>query len=158
MGEKNYFYRYSSNENTSSGTEAPNNESELNHLETLILGCAKSEPKSEAKISKEVKTNLPIVSQIITDLMFKGLMERTRRRRILFANKEYFSTTLEGLLALERAHRNTMNYTFFSQLFFGSKDSIQRILEEITTDSIVLKLVVGSLKLVFRMIKYALIR
>jgi DNA-binding MarR family transcriptional regulator len=157
LGEKNHFYRYPSNENAASGTGGPNNECfELTHLETLILGCTKSKPKSEAKISREVKINLPIVSQVITDLMLKGLMERTRRRRILFANKEYFSTSLEGLIALERAHRNTMNYTFFSQLFFGLKDSSQRVLEEITTDSIALKLVVGSLKLVCRMAKYAL--
>ena len=117
MGEKNHLYRYPSNENAASGTGGPNNECfELTRLETLILGCTKSKPKSEAKISREVKINLPIVSQVITDLMLKGLMERTRRRRILLANKEYFSTSLEGLIALERAHRNTMNYTFFSQL------------------------------------------
>lgn len=157
MGEKNHFYRHPSNENATSGTGGPNNEYfELTRLETLILGCAKSKPKSEAKISREVKINLPIVSQVITDLMLKGLMERTRRRRILLANKEYFSTSLEGLIALERARRNTMNYTFFSQLFFRLKDSSQRILEEITTDSIVLKLVVCSLRLVCRMAKYAL--
>src|SRR5918996_880783 len=155
MGEKNYSYRYSSNENTTTGTSDPNSRSfELTRLESLILKCTKSKPKSEAKISKEVKINLPIVSQVITDLMLKGLMERTRRRRILLANKEYFSTNLEGLIALERAQRNTMNYTFFSQLFFGLKDSSQRLLEEITTDSIALKLVVGSLKLVCRMAKY----
>jgi DNA-binding MarR family transcriptional regulator len=157
MGQKNYSYRYSSNENTTTGTSDPNSRSsELTRLESLILKCTKSKPKSEAKISKEVKTNLPIVSQIITDLMLKGLMERTRKRRILFANREYFSTSLEGLIALERTRRNTANYAFFSQLFFGLKDSSQRVLEEITTDSIALKLVVGSLKLVCRMAKYAL--
>jgi hypothetical protein len=157
MEEKNYFYGYSSNENTTAGTFNPNSQSfELTRLETLILKCTKSKPKSEAKISREVKTNLPIVSQIITDLMLKGLMERTRRRRILFANKEYFSTSLEGLIALEHARRNAANYAFFSQLFFGLKGSSQRILEEITMDSIALKLIIGSIKIVCRMAKYAL--
>jgi hypothetical protein len=157
MGEKSYFYRSSSNKNPTSGTGGPNNEPfELTHLETLILGCTKRKPMSEAKISKEVKTNLPIVSQIITDLMLKGLMERTLRRRIIFANKEYFSTSLEGLIALERARRKSGHCTFFSQLFFGLKDSSQRVLEEITMDSVTLKLIVGSVKLMFRMAKYAL--
>jgi DNA-binding MarR family transcriptional regulator len=157
MGEKDYFYRYSSNENTTTTTSDPNSQSfELTRLESLILACTKSKPKSEAKISREVKTNLPIVSQIITDLMLKGLMERTRKRRILFANKEYFSTSLEGLVALERHRRNTANYAFFSHLFFGLKDSSHRIIEEMTMDSIVLKLVIGSIKIVWRMAKYAL--
>jgi DNA-binding MarR family transcriptional regulator len=157
MGEKNYSYRYSSNENTTTGTSDPNSRPfELTRLESLILKCTKSKPKSEAKISKEVKTNLPIVSQIITDLMLKGLMERTRKRRILFANREYFSTSLEGLIALERTRRNTANYAFFSQLFFGLKDGSHRIIEEITMDSIAFKLVIGSIKIVCRMAKYAL--
>jgi predicted transcriptional regulator len=161
MGEKDYSYRFSSNENenTSTGTSDPNSWSfELTRLESLILTCTKSKPKSEAKISREVKTNLPIVSQIITDLMLKGLMERTRKRRILFANKEYFSTTLEGLVALERTRRNTAIYAFFSQLYFGLKDSSHRIIQEITMDSIALKLVIGSIKIVCRMAKYALTR
>jgi hypothetical protein len=157
MEEKNNFYGYSSTENANSSTGGPNNECfELTRLEILILRCTKSKPKSEAKISREIKINLPIVSQIITDLMLKGLMERTRRRRMLFVNREYFSTSLNGLIALEHARRNTKNYTFFSQLFFGLKDSSQRILEDITIDSIALKLVVGSLKLACRMAKYAL--
>lgn len=157
MGEKNYFYGYSSNENTNTGASDPNSQPfELTRLERLVLTCTKSKPKSEAKISREVKTNLPIVSQIITDLMLKGLMERTRRRRILFANKEYFSTSLEGLIVLERTRRNTANYAFFSQLFFGLKDGSHRIVEEITLDSIALKLVIGSIKIVCRMAKYAL--
>src|ERR671919_2415895 len=120
MKEEVFANTYSSNENVISGVRgAAHNEScALTRLEILILECTKSKPKSEAKISREVKINLPIVSQVITDLMLKGLMERTRRRRILLANKEYFSTNLEGLIALERAQRNTMNYTFFYQLFF----------------------------------------
>jgi hypothetical protein len=157
MGEKDYCYRYSSNDNTTTGTWDPYSRSfELTRLESLILKCTKSKPKSEAKISREVKTNLPVVSQVITDLMLKGLMERTRKRRILFTNREYFSTSLEGLVALERTRRNTATYAFFSQLFFGLKDSSHRIMEEITMDSIALKLVIGSIRIVCRMAKYAL--
>lgn len=157
MGEIDYSCRYSSNENTTTGTSDPNSQSfELTRLESRILTCTKSKPKSEAKISREVKTNLPVISQVITDLMLKGLMERTSKRRILFANKEYFSTSLEGLIALERTRKKTANYAFLSQLFFGLKDSSHRIIEEITMDSIVWKLVIGSIQIVCRVAKYAL--
>lgn len=156
MENKNSFYQYSPNENDISGFGDAKNESfNLTRLETLILDCTKSKPKAETKISREVKINLPIVSQLITDLMLKGLMERTRKRRVLFANKEYFSASLEGLIALERAHSN-MNSTFFSQLYVGIKESSQKILGEMTHDSVALKLFVGTVKLVCRVARYAM--
>ena len=128
--------------------------SNLTPLEILILGCTKSKPKSETKISKEVKINLPIVSQVITDLMLKGFMERTRKRRMI-SDKEYFSTSLEGLIALERAHSNNTNYTF-SQVFVGLKDNSQRILEELTFDSIALKSILGIVRVIWCMAKFVL--
>lgn len=160
MEEKNYFYQYtSSNDTMSSSNKGANNESfGLTRFETLILRCIKSNPKSETKISREVKINLPIVSELVTDLMLKGFIERTRRRRMLFASKEYFSTTLEGLIALEIAQRTNKNHDFLSQVFVTLKDSSQKILDEITSDSIILKLILGAAKFVCRMAKYALIK
>ncbi len=143
MGE-NYFY-----EHTVNNARAGNESFKLSRLETSILRCTKSKPKTEKKISREVKINLPIVSQIITDLMLKGLMERTRRRGTLFTSKEYFSTSIEGLIALE-------SDGVLSQAFVGLKDSGRKILEDITSDSVALKSILGAVKLVLRMTKYVL--
>jgi DNA-binding MarR family transcriptional regulator len=119
----------------------------------LILKCIKDSPKTETKISKEVKINLPIVSEIVTDLMLKGYVERTRRRRVLFASKEYFSTTLEGLIALEIAQRANKNPDFLSQVYVTLMEKSHKILDEISTDSMILKLILGIAKFVLRMAK-----
>ncbi|MFY9564889.1 MAG: hypothetical protein WAQ29_00920, partial [Nitrososphaeraceae archaeon] len=68
MKEEVFANTYSSDENVISGVrEAAHNEfCDLTRLEILILECTKSKPKSETKISREVKINLPIVSQVIT--------------------------------------------------------------------------------------------
>jgi predicted transcriptional regulator len=127
----------------------------LTALEILILECTKSKAKSETKISREVKINLPIVSQVITDLMFKGLIERTIRRRILFG-KEYFSTNMEGLIAVEHSRANTKKYTFFWQAVSNMKDHSQSILVDLISTSITLKLILGTAKLMYRMARYML--
>ena len=157
MKEEVFSNTYSSNENVINGVRGvEHNEScDLTRLEILILECTKSKPKSETKISREVKINLSIVSQVITDLMFKGLIDRTMKRRILFA-KEYFSTNLEGLIALDHSHRNAIRYTFFSQALSGLKDRSQSILVDLTSGSMSLKLIVGTVKLVCRMARYVL--
>ena len=155
MEEKNSFYQHTSRIDTlSSGNQGANNESfSLTRFETLILKCTKGSPKTETKISKEVKINLPIVSELITDLMLKGYIERTRRRRVLFASNEYFSTTLEGLIALEIAQRANKNRDFLSQVFTTLMDKSQKILDEISTDSIILKIILGLAKFVLRIAK-----
>jgi DNA-binding MarR family transcriptional regulator len=134
---------------------AHNESCNLTSLEVLILECAKSKAKSETKISREVKINLPIVSQVITDLMFKGLIERTIRRRILF-DKEYFSTNLEGLIALEQSRRNNTIHTFFWQAISNLKDRSQSILVDLTSASLSLKLIVATVKIIYRMGNYVL--
>jgi hypothetical protein len=153
MKEEVFVNTYSSNENVISGVRgAANDEScDLTRLEILILECTKSKPKSETKISREVKINLPIVSQVITELMLKGLIERTMKRRILFY-KEYFSTNLEGLIALDHSRRNVTKYAFLSQALNRS----QSILVDITSGSMSLKLIMGTVKLLCRMARYVL--
>ena len=159
MEEKNYLYQHTSRIDTlSRENKGANNESfGLTRFETLILRCISGNPKTETKISKEVKINLPIVSELVTDLMLKGYIERTRRRRVLFASKEYFSTTLEGLIALEIVQRANKN-GFLSQVFDTLMDKSQKILDEISSDSIILKLLLGIAKFVLRMAKQALIK
>jgi DNA-binding MarR family transcriptional regulator len=165
MDKKNYFSPYSYDENAignscTMGTcnkTTNNGESDLTRFETLILRCTRSNPKTETKISREIQINLPIVSQLITELMMKGLLERSKNRRpILFAKKEYFSTTIEGLIALENIQRNGTNFTFLSQVVKTLKDSGRRIVEEATPNSLTLKLVFGTLRLVYRVAKYVL--
>jgi hypothetical protein len=157
MIEKIVSNTYSSNENVISDIRgvAHDGPCNLTALEILILECTKSKAKSETKISREVKTNLPIVSQVITDLMLKGLIERTIRRRILFG-KEYFSTNMEGLNALERSRANNKKYTFFWQAISNMKDQSQSILVDLTSTSLTLKLILGTARLMYRMARYVL--
>jgi DNA-binding MarR family transcriptional regulator len=128
----------------------------LDNFEILILKCIKSKAKSEKEISKQVKMNIPIVSQLITDLMLKGFIERTVRRRIFFTYTEYFSMTLEGLMALEIADSKNNNTILSSQLFLALKGTGQRIAGEIIIDSLTLKLILGTLKMAYRIVKLAL--
>jgi hypothetical protein len=87
----------------------------------------------------------------------KGLIQRTRNQRmIFFPKKDSFSTTIEGLLALERNQRNGSNRTFLSQVLYMVKDSGHRIVEEATPNSLTLKLFLGTLRLAYQVIKYAL--
>jgi hypothetical protein len=157
MIEKIVSNTYSSNENVINDIRgvADDGPCNLTSVEILILECTKSKAKSETKISREVKINLPIVSQVITDLMFKGLIERTVRRRILFG-KEYFSTNIDGLIALEQSRANTKKYTFFWQAISNMKDHSQSIIEDLTSTSLSLKLILGTARLMYRMARYVL--
>ena len=53
--------------------------------------------KTERRICKEVKLNASIVSELITALIEKGLILRTRKRKLRFYSYESFSTTLDAL-------------------------------------------------------------
>jgi hypothetical protein len=157
MMEKIVSNTYSSNENVINDLRgvAHDGSCNLTSTEILILECTKSKAKSETKISREVRINLPIVSQVITDLMLKGLIERTIRRRVLFG-KEYFSTNIEGFIALEQSRANTKKYTFFWQAISNMKDHSQSILVDLTSTSLTLKLILGTAKLMYRMARYVL--
>ena len=99
MEEKNYLYQHTSRIDTlSSENKGANNESfSLTRFETLILGCIKGNPKTETKISKEVKINLPIVSELVTDLMLRGYIERIRRRRVTVHKQRVFLDYARGI-------------------------------------------------------------
>ena len=165
MYKKNYFSHYNPDVNAREtkfpqGTycEVTNSgEADLTCFEIKILRCTRSNPKTETRISKEIKVNLPSVSQLITDLMMKGFLQRTRNQRmIFFPKKDFFSTTIEGLLALERNQRNDSNRTFLSQMLYMVKDGGHIIAEEATPNSLTLKLFFGTLRLVYQVTKYAL--
>ena len=162
---KNYFSHYSPNVNAAEtkfprGTycELTNSrEPDLTHLEIKIIRCTRSNAKTETRISKEIKVNLPTVSQLITDLMLKGFLQRTRNRRmIIFPKKDFFSTTIEGLTALELNQKIGSNRTLLSQVLYMVKDRSHRIVEEATPNSLTLKVFFGTLRLVYQVTKYAL--
>ncbi len=57
----------------------------------------------EKSVARRVGLDKPIVADLVTGLMFKGHVERSRRRWMLFFSREYFMITAEGLAALEAA-------------------------------------------------------
>ena len=77
------------------------NDSRLTKWHVQILGCVKGSSKSESKISSQTELNRLIVSQLITDLMEYGLVERSLRRKMRIYYREYFSATLDGVALLE---------------------------------------------------------
>ncbi|MGC2384754.1 MAG: hypothetical protein WA631_16770 [Nitrososphaeraceae archaeon] len=97
--------RYMYNNDNANDNEATN-EIHLDEWELRILTSLKSSLKTERKISKEVKLNTSIVSELITRLMEKGLILSTRRRRLYFFSSEYFFTTLDALKMLQRYTRH----------------------------------------------------
>jgi DNA-binding MarR family transcriptional regulator len=91
----------------------------LNHWEFLILNAIRRESRTENKISKLVKLNESIVSEIITSLIEKGFVIGIRKRRLFFFHAKYFSTTLDGLTALEIIKENqdrTSNNAFWKHI------------------------------------------
>ena len=75
---------------------------------------------------------------------------------IFFPKKDSFSTTIEGLMALERNQKNGSNRGLLSQVLFMVKDSSHRIVQEAIPNSLTLKLFFGTLRLVYQVTKYAL--
>ena len=98
----------------------------LNRWEIQILKCIKIKSKTEKKIAKEVALDFSVVSPLITNLMLQGYVERTRRRRMHFSSREYFSTTIEGVTALEDATRGASN-VFWNQIASILKDHGERV-------------------------------
>lgn len=79
------------------------NDSRLTKWHIQILRCVKGSSKPEGKISSQTELNPLIVSQLVTDLMEYGLVERTLKRKMHMYYREYFSATLEGVAILETA-------------------------------------------------------
>lgn len=75
----------------------------LSRWEARILELLRSRSLQEKSIARHVGLDKTIVAELITELMFKGHVERGRRRWMLFFSREYFMITAEGLAALEAA-------------------------------------------------------
>ena len=69
-----------------------------------------------------------------------------------FSSKEYFSTTIEGLAALEEATRGTSN-AFWNQLASILKDQGERMLVEWSNKSLPFKITLGAINMTYRLAK-----
>jgi DNA-binding MarR family transcriptional regulator len=124
----------------------------LNQWEIQILKCIKTNSKTEKKIAKEIEIDISVISPLITNLMLLGFVERTRKRRMHFSSREYFSTTIEGLAALEEAIKGNSNI-FWNQLSSILKSHGERILIEWSNKSLPFKVTLGAIKMTYRIAK-----
>jgi DNA-binding MarR family transcriptional regulator len=124
----------------------------LNQWEIQILKCIKTNSKTEKKIAKEIGIDISVISPLITNLMLLGFVERTRKRRMHFSSREYFSTTIEGLAALEEAIKGNSNI-FWNQLSSILKSHGERILIEWSNKSLPFKVTIGAIKMTYKLAK-----
>ena len=75
----------------------------LSRWEVQVLETVKAKSLQEKAIARRARLDSQIVAELITELMFKGYIERRSRRWLLFFSREYFMITFEGLAALEDA-------------------------------------------------------
>jgi predicted transcriptional regulator len=123
----------------------------LLRLEYQVLKSIKVNSKTEKKIARQLGVNVSIISQVITGLMLKGFVERTRERRMLFYS-EYFSTTIDGLLALEANSATIMNP--WSRVLLLCRDIANRMLFPLASQSLAVRLGIGAVKTTYRLAKF----
>jgi DNA-binding MarR family transcriptional regulator len=120
---------------------------ELSKREVQILNCIKSQSRTEKKIAKMTKLDIFVISPLITELMLKGYVETIRRRRLYFFSREYCIITVEGVDALEQA-RN-----LFENLVELIRERALETIDNIASDSPILKLAVMSAKATYKTLK-----
>jgi DNA-binding MarR family transcriptional regulator len=120
------------------------NEFALNRWEVQILKCIKSKAMTEKKIAKELSFDITIVSQLITDLMLQGYIERFRKRKMYFSSREYFSATIDGLMALEASQRNFRG--FWNHLSSMLKDQSEKMVLELSNRSVIFRFTYRALR------------
>ena len=131
-----------------------NNDLSLTRWETKVLKCIKGKAKTEKKIAKEVTLGISIVSPLITDLMLRGFVQRTRRTKMYVSSREYFSATIDGISALEVA--TSSNSVFWGQLISLVKDNSERIMSDLSEKSLTFRLIIGSLRTSYKLGKFIL--
>ena len=86
----------------SSEEERRKNKTTLSRWEVGILQSITREGKSEKEIAKDIRLEVSTVSELITNLMMRGLVEKKmKKRRFPPSYEEYFTITPEGLATLE---------------------------------------------------------
>jgi predicted transcriptional regulator len=110
---------------------------------------------TETKIAKKVSLNGSVVSQVITDLMLLGFVERFRKRRMHFSSREYFIASMEGLEALEAVKRRS-NSNFWDYLSSTLKNNGERMVLEFSEKSLAFRLTLGAARSTYRIAKFIL--
>ena len=118
------------------------------------MKCIKSKAKTEKKIAKEVTLNMSVVSPIITDLMLRGFVQRTRKAKMYVSSREYFSATIDGITALEATRRG--NSIFWSQLTSLVNDNIERMIFDLSEKSLAFRVILGSIRTSYKLGKFIL--
>ena len=77
----------------------------IHRYEIRIVNCIKVRSRTQKSISHKIGLNSSIVYELIDDLLLKGHIQQTRKRRFYFWHSDLFSATLEGLAMVERAKR-----------------------------------------------------
>ena len=118
----------------------------LTEWELRILSSIRKEDKSEKKIAKDIQLNTFTTSQMITGLISKGYIERTinkaRIRRYLYIEK--FAVTQEGLSMLEEFTRRNSPWNKVTE-FIGQESY-----------DLPLKMTIGAVRIVYRLVKFVL--
>ena len=137
-----------------SNIECDDHSLRLQRLEYQVLKSIKVKSKTEEKIARQLDINVSIISQIITGLMLKGFVERTRQRRMLFNSAEYFSTTIEGLIAFEANTSATM--LPWSRVLSMWQDIAYSMLIPLASQSLFLRIGIAAVKTTYRLAKFTL--
>jgi len=116
---------------------------------------------TEKKIAKQISLNSSVVSELITNLMLLGFVERFRKRRMHFSSREYFIATMDGIEALEAARRSTRrggngNNIFWADLASLLKNNVERTVLEFSEKSLAFRLTFGAAKSSYRIVKFIL--
>ena len=120
---------------------------ELSKHEVQILNCIKGQSRTEKQIAKMIRLDIFIISPLITELMLKGYVETIRKRRLFFFSREYCIITVEGLNALEQARSP------FGNLVELIRERALETIDNIASDSPILKLAIMSVKATYKTLK-----
>jgi DNA-binding MarR family transcriptional regulator len=133
-----------------SRVEGKEGTSSLSKLEYEILKAVRTSPKTEKKISKQIGVNISVLSPVITNLMLRGYIQSTTKKRIFIRYSEYFSITVEGLAAFEA---NVFQFHPLTRAISHLKDLLNaRILTKEDGWTFV-AMGLGLVKITFRLVK-----
>lgn len=75
--------------------------------EIRIVDCITARSRTQKSISHKMGLNSSIVRELICDLLLRGYIQQTRKRRLYFWHSDLFSATLKGLAMAERTKRGS---------------------------------------------------
>ncbi|HET7148704.1 MAG TPA: hypothetical protein VFI73_09435 [Candidatus Nitrosopolaris sp.] len=118
----------------------------LSQWELRILISVRQEVKSEKKIAKDIGLNALTTSQLITGLMSKSYIVRTVSKGRLgrYSYTEKFAITEEGLTILEEFTRRNSPWNHLTEFLRQEPYEIP------------LKMIIGTVRIAYRLTKFVL--